>query len=302
VVTAFKDILQEYPKAFSIDASADSLVASIWPDSVDPMSFARYSLKPENEEGIETLENGATGLAKTTELSISLHASGRSAAAVQGARSLLDPPLISAAPRWYASSGAFGRLAPRSQAHPELERALDAKFDWWLYNQNFVPWYGMWDYGDGKLNFDPSTGTWDIWGDNEPAEDLQLWLQFVRTGETRFARAAQALSRHSMDVDNIHWPAQHFIGLLEDAQSERELALCRPGSKAWRATLAEDALRTRLGGGLAGRLLLDRRPPRPRYGHPDRGHAPAHHLRRTRSDRSQALSLDLEPERGVERH
>ena len=190
VVTAFKDILQEYPKAFTIDPGSNSLVASIWPDSIDPMSFARYSLKPENEEGIETLENGATGLAKTTELSIALHLAGESAAAVRGARTLLDPPVVSAAPRWYASSGAFGRLAPRSQAHPELERAVDAKFDWWLYNQSFVPWYGMWDYGDGKLNFDPTTGTWDIWGDNEPAEDLQLWLQFIRTGETRFARAA----------------------------------------------------------------------------------------------------------------
>lgn len=207
VAASFKDILQEYPKAFTVDPHASTLVASIWPDAVEPMSFARYSLKPENEEGIETLENGATGLAKTTELSIALHAAGDSAAAVRATRALVDPPVVTAAPRWYAASLAFGRLAPRASAHPELERALDTKFDWWLYNQSFVPWYGMWDYGDGKLNFDPTTGTWDIWGDNEPAEDLQLWMQFVRTGETRYARAAQALSRHSMDVDNIHWPA-----------------------------------------------------------------------------------------------
>ncbi len=207
VVTAFKDILQEYPKAFSVHPQADALIASIWPESMEPMSFARYSLKPEIEEGVETMENGATGLAKTTELSFSLHARGDSVAAVRAARALVDPPVVTAGARWIAASGAFGRLAPRSEAHPELERAVDTKFDWWLYNQSFVPWYGMWDYGDGKLNFDAATGTWDIWGDNEPAEDLQLWIQFVRTGEPRFARAAQALSRHSMDIDNIHWPA-----------------------------------------------------------------------------------------------
>jgi hypothetical protein len=207
VVTAFKDVLQEYPKAFTADPTHKRLTASIWPDSVEPMSFARYSLKPEIEEGVETMENGATGLAKTTELSIVLHARSEGSAAVRASRALVDLPLVSAPPRWYAASGAFGPMAPRQDKHPELERALDTKFDWWLYNQNFVPWYGMWDYGDGKLSFDPARGTWDIWGNNEPAEDLLLWIQFMRTGETRFARAAQALSRHSMDIDNIHWPA-----------------------------------------------------------------------------------------------
>ena len=206
IAAVFKDMFQEYPKAFTVNPANGSLVASIWPDTVEPMSFARYSLKPENEEGIETLENGAAGLAKTTELAITLHAAGESAAAIRSARALVDLPLVSATPRWYAASGAFGRMAPRTNAHPEIERAIDTKVDWWLYNQSLVPWYGMWDYGDGKLNFDPKTGRWDIWGDNEPAEDLQLWMQFMRTGETRFWRAAQALSRHSMDVDNIHWP------------------------------------------------------------------------------------------------
>ncbi|MEO5763591.1 MAG: hypothetical protein ABIR28_14915 [Vicinamibacteria bacterium] len=206
VVAVFKDIVQEYPKAFTVNPSSGTLVASIWPDSLAPMSFARYSLKAENEEGVETMESGANGLAKTTELSISLHPSGESALAVRAVRSLVDGPVVSALPQWFAVSGAFGRMAPRADAHPDLERAVDSKFDWWLYNQNFVPWYGMWDYGDGKLNFDPKTGTWDIWGDNEPAQDLQLWMQFMRTGETRFLRAAQALSRHSMDIDNIHWP------------------------------------------------------------------------------------------------
>lgn len=206
VAAAFKDVLQEYPKAFTA-SPAGAIVASIWPESVEPMSFARYSLKPEIEEGVETMENGATGVAKTTELSFSLHRSGLGTAAIRQARALVDPPVISATPRWYASSGVFGALAPRSKAHPDLERALDTKFDWWLYNQAFVPWYGMWDYGDGKLSYDPETSAWDIWGNNEPAQDLQLWMQFARTGESRFARAARALSRHSMDVDNIHWPA-----------------------------------------------------------------------------------------------
>jgi len=208
LAAAFKDILQEYPKAFSVNPTLGTFVASVWPDSVEAMSFARHSLKPELEEGIETMENGAEGIAKTSEISLAFHASGESAAAIRAARALVDPPVVFAPPRWYASSRVFGDLAPRGETRPDLERAIDTKFDWWLYNQSFVPWYGLWDYGDGKLNFDPKTATWDIWGNNEPAQDLQLWMQFTRTGDPRFARAAQALSRHSMDVDNIHWPTK----------------------------------------------------------------------------------------------
>lgn len=206
VTVAVKDILEEYPKAVSLDPARRALTTSIWPQEAGPMSFARYSMKPENEDGVQTLESGATGLAKTTEVAfVFSRAPGVSAS--REAMDLTRPPTVVVPPRIYSASGVFGDIAPHTNVAPELERALDSKFDWWLFNQQFVPWYGMWDYGDGKLNFDPETNEWDIWSGNEPAQDLQLWLHFVRTGDTRFSRAARALSRHTMDVDNIHWPA-----------------------------------------------------------------------------------------------
>ena len=63
----------------------------------------------------------------------------------------------------------------------------------------------MWDYGDWRLHFDGKTWTGG-WGNNEPAEDFICWLQFMQTGDPRVYDAARASSRHSMDVDNIHWP------------------------------------------------------------------------------------------------
>ena len=62
----------------------------------------------------------------------------------------------------------------------------------------------MFDYGDFKTYY--YNENWYQWSNNEPAQDFQLWIQFMRTGNPRYYKAAEAASRHTMDVDNIHWP------------------------------------------------------------------------------------------------
>lgn len=38
-------------------------------------------------------------------------------------------------------------------------------------------------------------------------------MHFMRTGERKYYLAAEAMSRHTMDVDNIHWPkAARYYG------------------------------------------------------------------------------------------
>ncbi len=47
---------------------------------------------------------------------------------------------------------------------------MDYKFDWAIFNQNWEPWYGMFDNGD-KKNF-YQDGKFFNWINNEPAVDL----------------------------------------------------------------------------------------------------------------------------------
>ena len=56
-------------------------------------------------------------------------------------------------PSWYMDSKVYGNMAPFSQDYPEFENALQYKFEWWSFNQNESPWYGMFDYGDGKTYY-----------------------------------------------------------------------------------------------------------------------------------------------------
>jgi hypothetical protein len=73
-----------------------------------------------------------------------------------------------------------------------------------IFNRDWEPWYGMFNYGDIKTY---SYGSeWRLWNNNEPGQDFIRWLQFMRTGDKEIYTAAESGSRHSMDVDNIHWP------------------------------------------------------------------------------------------------
>lgn len=62
----------------------------------------------------------------------------------------------------------------------------------------------MFTYGDVKNYY--FSEDWYEWSNNEPAQDFMWWTNFIRTGEPEMYEMAQASSRHSMDVDNTHWP------------------------------------------------------------------------------------------------
>jgi len=224
-----RHFLEEYPKELRWEAPGRA-TAFLWSPRVEPMSFARWSSELEYEDGSEgTVENWAQGLAKTSELIVYFHKS--EAVDIERTMSyVLDPPVAHADPTWYADSGVYGRFAPRAERFPEFERALDYKFQWWLFNQRWVPWFGMFDHGDGKWNFDGEK--WDVWVCNEPAVDFMLWLHFLRTGDRRFYLAAEAASRHSMDVDNTHWPPDpKYYGETNSALDFWETLRQPPGTK-----------------------------------------------------------------------
>lgn len=231
VAIGIRHFLEEYPKEIRWDAP-ERATAFLWSPRVEPMSFARWSSELEYEDGSEgTVENWAQGLAKTSEVIFYFHKGATSPEEIERTMSyVLDPPIARADPTWYAESGVYGRFAPRSERFPEFERALDYKFQWWLFNQRWVPWFGMFDYGDGKWNFDGEK--WDVWVCNEPAVDFMLWLHFLRTGDRRFYLAAEAASRHAMDVDNTHWPADPtYYGETNSALDFWETLKRPPGTK-----------------------------------------------------------------------
>ena len=208
-----KNFLKEYPKEITFDMNGQHAIAYLWSPNADPMSFERASL--DIDEGM--IANFAEGVTKTSEVVINFHKGGLKTDEMKKTMQyFLDPPVPHADPETYSKSGAYGHFAPRSEKHIDYERSIDYKFDWQFFNQNWEPWYGMFDYGDQKNIF--FRDDWIRWENNEPAIDFMHWLQFMRTGEPKYYHAAEAMSRHTMDVDNVHWPtAPKYYGDTNDA-------------------------------------------------------------------------------------
>jgi len=205
VAIGIRHYLEEYPKELSVGGADGALRAYVWSPTEAPMSFERWS----TEEDGGMVGNFAQGLTKTTEFVYHFHGPDASAEeAEQVMQYVLDPSVAHAPPQWYADSRAYGHMAPRTEAFAAFERGLDYKYNWWLFNQDWEPWYGMIDYGDGKNYY--FRNQWYQYANNEPASDFMFWLQFMRTGNRDYALAGEAMSRHTMDVDNTHWPTNGY--------------------------------------------------------------------------------------------
>jgi len=196
-----KNFLEEYPKEIAFDIEHNRAVAYLWSPKAGPLSFARSSLR--RDQGM--IANMAEGVTKTSELVIYFHDSNVTDTEMKRTMDyFLDPPVPHAAPETYSNSKVYGQFSPHQDNNLDFERALDYKFEWELFNQHWEPWYGMFDYGDHMNMF--FRENWYRWENNEPAIDFMLWLQFMRTGDPKYYTAAEAMSRHTMDVDNVHWP------------------------------------------------------------------------------------------------
>ena len=201
VSVGVKNMFEEYPNEFSFDMNNQYFQAHTWSPNEEPMSFERVSTEP--DAGM--VGNFAQGITKTTELVLNFHDGDESAEQVRETMNMfLDPSVAHADAEWYSNSGVYGNFASAENSIQELERSMQYKFQWMLFNQNWEPWYGMFDYGDVKNYF--FNYTWYQWANNEPAQDFQWWMNFMRTGDSDIYNMARASSRHTMDVDNTHWP------------------------------------------------------------------------------------------------
>lgn len=203
VTVGIRNFIEEFPKEIEVDPATGVVTAYLWSPKAGPMSFQRASLRRDGD----MVGNFATGLTKTTELVYHFYDQVPEAQERNLALSVaLDPPNAHVAPQWYADSKAFGNIAPASDRFAAFERGLEYKFDWFLFNQVWEPWFGMFYYGDGMTNY--YRDEWNMWGINEPAQDFMWWMQYMRTGDRKYYIQAQNMSRFSMDVGNIHWPVK----------------------------------------------------------------------------------------------
>ncbi|HEV7352223.1 MAG TPA: Tat pathway signal sequence domain protein [Brevundimonas sp.] len=154
------------------------------------------------------------GIARTSELTLwALGATPPRETLAAMATGIETPPRLVCPPARLRAVEVFGDWGLPDRSTPmraRLEDRLDDLLD--LYRDQIAErrWYGFWNHGDVMHSYDQDRHEWryDIggyaWANSELSPDLWLWYSFLRTGRADVFRMAEAMTRHSSEVDCYH--------------------------------------------------------------------------------------------------
>ncbi|MBB4154385.1 hypothetical protein GGQ80_002298 [Sphingomonas jinjuensis] len=218
---------QRHPTALHIDGAtgdAATLTAWLWSPEAPAMDLRPYhgtmgmeGYDAQNEglsvtyEDYEPGWDDAKGIARTSELMLwALPATPETSVLARMAAMQAEPPQLMAAPAHLHAAGVFADYGLPDRSTPNrtaIENQLVNLIDFYIGEVDRRSWYGFWNHGDIMHTYDSDRHVWryDIggfaWDNSELSPDLWLWYQALRTGDARTWRFAEAMTRHTGEVD-----------------------------------------------------------------------------------------------------
>ncbi|MEV8568832.1 Tat pathway signal sequence domain protein [Streptomyces sp. NPDC051322] len=181
------------------------------------------------------------GIARTSELVFWANGSTPSAEVLaQQAEVVRTLPQLVAPPAQSIAAKVFGGLFSEpdrsTPAKAKIEDHLDFLFTYYRDQVEMRRWYGFWDYGDFMHSYDPARHQWryDVggyaWDNSELSPDIWLWYAYLRSGRADIFRFAEALTRHTGEVDVYHlgqWAGlgtRHGVQHFADSAKQQRIA------------------------------------------------------------------------------
>lgn len=228
---------QRHPTELDIDgATGDTarLTAWLWSPNAPAMDLRRYhgtmgmeAYAAQNQgldityEDYEPGWDTSLGIARTNELMLwALPATPPSAQLQQMANLTAEPPRLMADPAQLHAAGLFGDWGLPDRTTPmraAIEDQLARLIDFYAGEVDRRSWYGFWNHGDVMHSYDSDRHQWryDIggfaWANSELSPDLWLWYSAMRSRSPQAFRLAEAMTRHTSEVDVYH--LGRFAGL-----------------------------------------------------------------------------------------
>jgi hypothetical protein len=226
---SLKNFWQSYPVELQVQNAstpAAQLTAWVWSPEAAPMDLRHYDTRAHGlEASYEDVQKGMStpyGIARTSELTLwptgGVPAKPASAAMAKAGTAL---PMLVATPQYYHDVRAFGLWSVRDTSTPfkaSIEGGLDATLSLYLGQVDQRDWYGFWNYGDVMHSFDNERHMWryDLggmaWDNSELGTDTWLWYSFLRSGRADIFRLAEAMTRHTGEVDSYHFGPMAGLG------------------------------------------------------------------------------------------
>ncbi|MEV0999450.1 Tat pathway signal sequence domain protein [Nonomuraea sp. NPDC050202] len=236
------------PRAGAMDLRFyhDGMGQDTYPEQLDALEITYEDYEP----GFGT----PYGVARTTELTFwALAATPPAERFAQLAAANATPPLLISPPRHNHAAGVFGSWSPADRSVPAkaaLEDKLDLMHKYHREQVDQRSWYGFWDYGDIMHSYDGDRHVWryDVggyaWDNSELSTDLWLWYHYLRTGDAKAFRFAEAMTRHTSEVDMYHLGKWRGLGtrhgILHWADSAKQVRISNAGYKRFYYFLTAD--------------------------------------------------------------
>ncbi len=111
-----------------------------------------------------------------------------------------EPPVLTASPDYYASTGVFGDFVPETAGRtPLYDEVCDRVYERYIAHRDSTHGFGMLNYGDQfgerKVN----------WANGEYDHHHTAAQAFVRSAEARWLHLMHDMARHDIDVDLCHY-------------------------------------------------------------------------------------------------
>ncbi|MEU3339548.1 Tat pathway signal sequence domain protein [Streptomyces sp. NPDC006668] len=253
-----RDFWEKYPAQLDIrDAHTDAAEVTLWlwSPEAQPMDLRFYhdgmgqDTYAKQLEGLNiTYEDyepefgTPCGIARTSELLFwandstpSAETLARQVAAVRVLPQLAAPPKQLIKARVFGP-GLYSEPDRSTPAKAKIEDHLDFVFTYYKDQVEQRRWYGFWDYGDFMHTYDTVRHQWryDVggyaWDNSELSPDIWLWFAYIRSGRSDIFRFAEALTRHTGEVDVYHigqWAGlgtRHGVQHYADSAKQQRIA------------------------------------------------------------------------------
>jgi hypothetical protein len=231
VAFGIRNFWQSHPAQLDIrkaEQETGEVTLWLWAPRAQPMDLRFYhdgmgqDTYAEQLEGLEiTYEDYEPGfgrpygVARTSEMQIlALPQTPSNATLAEIGDHIQSPAMLLAKPEYLAASGVFGNAFSLPETSntkkAAIEKQLDFYFDYYKDQIEARHWYGFWNYGDFMHAYDTDRHVWkyDVggfaWDNSELSTDIWLWYYFLRSGRSDAFRMAEAMTRHTGEVDVHH--------------------------------------------------------------------------------------------------